>query len=109
MRAPGDEFVGVAGFNLEGDRRSFAVDDPRRDVDLLAEGRRGEMSEVYFCANGSLVWLKAGGDGFPGGLLNECDQLRCAQHCGHTVTGEGDGMLLLNDEGLMALGACLGF
>jgi hypothetical protein len=60
VQAAHDDFVRIAGFDLERDLAVFDGDNLRAAMDRLADGRRREVADVQLNTDGTFVRIESG-------------------------------------------------
>src|SRR5450755_573699 len=88
VQAAHDDFVLVAGFDLEGDLAVFDGNHLRAAMNRLADGRRREVADVKLDADGTLVGLETVGNGFARGAFEKADEMRRGHYGGHAVASK---------------------
>ena len=92
VESSNDEFALVMRFDLEGDLAALDADDSCGAPNRLADRRGGQMANLDFNADGSLVVLEAIGERLARRAFEETHEVRRGQNGGHAAFGKVDGV-----------------
>jgi hypothetical protein len=99
VQAAHDDFVVVAGFDLEGNLAAFNGDDARSAMNRLTNGRRREVADVNLKADGTFVRIKMWRECMARGAFEKLYDIRGGHDGGHAVSVKFHGMFHVRRDG----------